>query len=317
MKRKGGFYEEVYAFDNLLKAYLKTRKNKRYREDILKLSFFLEETLFEIQDDLRSETYKHGGYKKFIVRDSKKREIKAPYARDRIVHHALYSLLYPLFDKTFTYRSYACRKGKGNHRALNDIRRKLKGKGECFCLKADISKYFYSVDRCFLMKMIERKVKDKKVLSLIKEILKSNKQGIPIGNLTSQLFANIYLNEMDQFIKRKLKVSFYFRYMDDFLMIAKTKIELRETRQKLEVFLQDELKLYFNEKATRFFPIRIGIPFLGFLLFEDYSFPRKRMVKKMLKKVEKKAEKEVLLIWNNLMRKTKSYGLFKKEVLRR
>lgn len=311
MKRKGNFYEEIYSFDNLYKSYLKVRKNKRYKREILEFSFYLEENLIKIQKELKEETYTHGGYRKFIVHDSKKREIKAPQVRDRLVHHALCNTISSLFDNTFCYYSYACRKGKGNHRAITDLKRILKNKGSYYCLKADISRYFDSVDTTVLYQLIQRKIKDKKVLSLINIIIKSNKKGIPIGNLTSQLFANIYLNEMDQFIKRELKAKCYFRYMDDFLIIDKDKKELKSIKDKLEVFLRNNLILNYKEKATNIFPVLNGIDFLGYIVFEKYMMLRKKTVLKMIKKIKKQPAKIALNAWRAYTKKTKSFLLFK------
>ncbi|MDD2245415.1 MAG: reverse transcriptase/maturase family protein, partial [Dysgonamonadaceae bacterium] len=238
MKRVGNFYSKLYDFSNLYNSFLKVKKGKRYKKEILEFSFNLEENLFDLQEDLKNETYRHGDYRKFIVRDSKKREIKAPKVRDRVLHHALCNLISPIFEKTFYHGSYACRKGKGNHVAVFDVKRKLNKKDDYYCFQSDISKYFDSVNHCLLYRIIERKIKDKKILKIIKEILKSNEIGIPIGNLTSQLFANVYLNELDQFIKRKLKIKDYFRYMDDFLIFSTHKSHLREVKDKIEVFIE-------------------------------------------------------------------------------
>ncbi|MDD4358240.1 MAG: reverse transcriptase domain-containing protein [Candidatus Pacebacteria bacterium] len=311
MKRKGNFYSQIHSFNNLHHSYLKVRKNKRYKREILEFSFNLEENLFKIQKDLKEETYIHGGYKKFIVRDSKKREIKAPQVKDRLVHHALCNFITPIFDNTFYHYSYACRKGKGNHRAVNDFKRKLKNKGDFFCFKADISKYFDSISNSLLFKIIKRKVKDKKALNLIDTIIKSNEKGIPIGNLTSQLFANIYLNEMDQFVKRGLKSKCFFRYMDDFVIFKKEKKELRRTKDKLEIFLNCKLDLKYKEKATSIFPVLNGIDFLGYVIFEKYTLPRKKTVLKMIKKIKKRTFKEAFNTWRAYARKTQSYFLKK------
>lgn len=311
MKRKGNFYKEIYSFNNLYKSYLKVRKSKRYKREILEFSFYLEENLFKIQKELKEETYTHGGYRKFIVRDSKKREIKAPQVRDRLVHHALCNLIIPFFDSTFYYYSYACRKGKGNRKAVCDFKRKLKNKEEFFCFKADISKYFDSINSTILFELIERKVKDRKVLNLINIIIKSNDKGIPIGNLTSQLFANIYLNEMDQFIKRGLKAKCFFRYMDDFLILSKDKKFIKKLKDELEIFIKYKLDLNYKEKATNIFPVSNGIDFLGYIIFEKYVLLRKKTVLKMVKKIKIQPVKKALNAWKAYTKKTKSFLLFK------
>lgn len=309
MKRKGSFYERIYSFENLYSAYLKVKKGRRYKKEVLEFSHNLEENLFKIQKELKNETYKHGNYRKFIVRDSKKREIKAPIVKDRVIHHALCNLIDPIFNNTFYDYSYACRKGKGNHKAVKALKRKLKNKEAFYCLKADVSKYFDSVDLHILLKIIEKKIKDKRVLSLIKEILESNDKGLPIGNLTSQLFANVYLNELDQFLKRELKIEYFFRYMDDFLILEKDKKKLFVIKNKIEDFLHQSLGLTFNKKVTRIFPIKTGIDFLGYIIFQDYTLLRKKTVLKMFKKLKKKTQKEALNAWRAYSKNTKSYGL--------
>ncbi|MCK9312220.1 MAG: reverse transcriptase/maturase family protein [Candidatus Pacebacteria bacterium] len=312
MKRKGNFYPEIYNFSNLYLSFLQVRKGKRYKKEILEFYFNLEENLFDIQKNLKNETYKHGDYKTFIVRDSKKREIKAPRVRDRVVHHALCNLINPFFDNTFYNYSYACRKGKGNHMAVADVKRKLNKKDDFYCFQSDISKYFDSVNHCFLYKIIEKKIKDVKVLKLIREIIESNEKGIPIGNLTSQLFANIYLNELDQFIKRKLNIKYYFRYMDDFLIFSIDKKYLREIKEKVQIFLKEKLKLEYKEKATRIFPISLGIDFLGYIIFKEYIVLRKKTVLRLVKKLKGKDFSIAFYTWKAYSKKSKSYNLTQK-----
>lgn len=309
MKRKGNFYSQIYNFSNLYLSFLQVRKGKRYKKEILEFSFNLEENLLDLQEDLKNETYKHGDYKTFIINDSKKREIKAPRVRDRVLHHALCDLISPIFERTFYYGSYACRKGKGNHIAVFDVKRKLNKKDDCYCFQSDISKYFDSVKHCLLYKIIEKKIKDKKILKIIKEILKSNKIGIPIGNLTSQLFANIYLNELDQFIKRELKIKHYFRYMDDFLIFSTHKSHLREVKDKIEVFIEEKLKLKYKQKATRVFPISTGIDFLGYIIFKEYILLRKKTVLRLIKKLKKKTFRDAFYCFKSYAKKSKSYNL--------
>jgi RNA-directed DNA polymerase len=314
MKRKGNFYNEIHTLKNLNKAYLKVRKNKRYKKEVLELSFFLEENLFQLKDELEKETYEHGKYRVFVVEDSKKREIKAPQVRDRIVHHALYNLIYDTFVRTFYHNSYACIKGKGNHLATDDLRRKLKGRKDDYFLKADVSQYFKSVNRSFLFSLISKKIKDKQVLHLIKKILLSNEDGIPIGNLTSQLFANVYLNELDQFVKRTLKADCYFRYMDDFVLVLKTKKEVLEAKENIEYFLKGKLDLDLNEKATNVYPISAGISFLGYITYENYILHKRKTFSKMMKKVWGRSKKEVLDTAKAYLKKTRDYYFLREEL---
>lgn len=311
MKRRGGFYKEIYSFENLYNAYLKTRKGRRFKKEVLNLSFYLEESLFKLKEELRDESYVHGGYKEFIIKDSKKRKIKAPCLRDRIVHHALCNKIDNVFDNTFYFYSYACRKGKGNHKAVWDLKRKLKNKKGYYCLKVDISKYFDSINCCFLLKKIERKIKDKKVINLIEKILKSNEQGIPIGNLTSQLFANIYLNELDSFIKRKMGVKYYFRYMDDFLIFEEDKHETKIDKRIVKGFCKEILLLNLNIKVTKIFPVNTGIDFLGYNIFERYILPKRKTILKLMKKINRLNFNDRFNSFKAYANKTKSFKLGK------
>lgn len=294
-------FNQICSFQNLYSAYLKARKCKRYRDEILKFSYNSEGNLLKLQEELTAQSYKHGGYRKFIVCDSKKRKIKAAPFRDRVVHHALCNYIEPIFDKGFIYDSYACRKGKGTHRAIKRLEKFLKSASDSvgggllderkiFCLKCDISKYFDSIDHRILLEVIKRKISDKKVIRLIAEILNSSYEkgpgtGIPIGNLTSQLFANIYLNELDQFIKHKLRIRHYLRYMDDFLFLDDDKKELHKIKKQVQEFLEDRLKLELHPKKADIFPVGKGIDFLGYQVFKNYRLLRKSTVKRFVKRM--------------------------------
>jgi retron-type reverse transcriptase len=204
------------------------------------------------------------------------------------MHHALCNIIEPIFEKTFIFDSYACRKGKGTHRAIKRLKSFLKNNEGLYCFKCDISKYFDSINHDILLSLIKKKIKDKRIIWLIKEILNSSFSkergiGIPIGNLTSQLFANIYLSHFDYFAKNFLKEKTYLRYMDDFLYIGK-KHRLHVVAKKSSHFLFKELKLKFNPKKNNIFPVKKGIDFLGYVVFEDYILLRKNTVKRFMKK---------------------------------
>ncbi|MFA5086666.1 MAG: reverse transcriptase/maturase family protein [Candidatus Paceibacterota bacterium] len=287
MKSFNNLFDRISSFENIHLAYLKARKSKRYKKDVLRFSFNLEENLFRIKKNLADGSYRHGGYKEFIVRDSKKRTIKAPDFRDRVVHHALCNIIEPIFDRTFTFDSYACRKGKGTHRAVKRLKSFLKKGAGLYCYKCDIFKYFDSIDHGILISLIEKKIGDKMALRLIKEILGSSfsgdGKGIPIGNLTSQLFANIYLGELGHFAKNLMREKMCLRYMDDFLFIGR-KHRLKAIARKTISFLSKRLKLKVNPKKNSIFPIDKGIDFLGYVIFDSYILLRKDTVKRFLKK---------------------------------
>ena len=296
MKRHNNLFSQVIDFKNIHSAYLKTRKRKRYAKKALTFTFNLERNLVVIKKELFLQNYKHGKYNEFFVCDSKKRRIKAPCFKDRVIHHSLCNIIEPIFDKSFVFDSYACRNGKGTHKGIKRLKYFLKNRNNDYCLKCDISKYFDSINHDILIFLIKRKIKDKKIIRLIREIIKSIHEdeagkGIPIGNLTSQLFANIYLNELDQFVKHSLKQKKFIRYMDDFLILGNKK-ELHEIKEDTRSFLERKLHLHFNSKKAEVFPILKGIDFLGYVIFKEYILLRKSTIKRLLKKLKRDLSQE-------------------------
>ncbi|MDP3014861.1 MAG: reverse transcriptase/maturase family protein [bacterium] len=276
---------KVFDFANLHRAYKGARKCKRYRGSILKFGYDLEENLLALRTELASRTYRHGGYREFIVADSKKRTIKAAPFRDRVVHHALCNIIEPILERGFIYDSYACRVGKGTHAAIVRLEGFIKTLPvKIYCLKCDISKYFDNINHEILLELLRRKIKDENVLWLLNEIITSNTKGIPIGNLTSQVFANVYLNELDHFVKRILREKCYIRYMDDFLILGLDKKHLQEDKERIRIFLRDRLKLELHPKKAEIFPIDRGIDFLGYVVRGNRRLLRKSTVKRFLKK---------------------------------
>jgi len=302
-------FDKICSFENLHSAYLKARKCKRYKKEILEFGFNAEENLLKLKERLETQTYKHGGYREFVVNDAKKRTIRAAPFADRVVHHALCNVIEPIFDQTFIFDSYACRKEKGTHKAAKRVKafwrslafaerereRERESKNttrEIYCLQCDISKYFDNINHEILFGILQKKIADKKVLRLIQEIVDSNNKetgkGIPIGNLTSQLFANVYLNELDQYVKRVLKRRYYIRYMDDFLIFGDSKRELWQIKERIAGFLKTKLDLSLHPKKANVFPVKTGIEFLGFRIFSDYSVLRKSTLKRFCKKLKEK-----------------------------
>lgn len=299
MKRKSkNIYEKICSFENLYFAYIKARKGKRYKDEILRFGENQEELLLQLQKELLDETYCHGEYHEFIVCDSKKRNIKAAPFRDRIVHHAFCNVVVPIFENGFIYDSYACRKGKGTHGAVTRLRKFLRSAYETndekcrggYCLQGDVSKYFDNVDHRILFELLGKKISDEKTLRLAEMIIKSTctkeGKGIPIGNLTSQFFANLYLNELDQFVKHTLKKHHYIRYMDDFIILGNDKRELSRIEMQIGDFLQKKLLLGLHPKKTIIHPVRKGVDFLGYILFEKYVRLRKSTVMRFEKRIK-------------------------------
>ena len=322
MKTYKNLYNRIYAFENLYQAYKQAKKGKRYREDVLRFSENLENNLLDLQKELMNQTYMHGNYRQFIISDAKKRLIKAAPFRDRLVHHAICNVIEPIFDKSFIYHSYACRKGKGTHKAINTLQNKLKNMGNVYCLQCDISKYFASIDHNVLLSLLSKKVADKKVMNLLKIIIESdydiinykgNKAGIPIGNLTSQLFANIYLDRLDQFIKHDLKEKHYIRYMDDFLIVHKSKDHLHLVKENIKNFVEDVLYLLLHPKKAIVFPVaNDGVNFLGFRVFDTHKLLRKSTVKRFIQRFKVLSEEQFekgIVSWCSYAKSGNSFNL--------
>ena len=301
MKIYKDLFKKICSFQNLHLAYLKARRCKRYREEILRFSYNLERNLLNLRQELLSQTYWHGGYREFVVFEQKRRQIKAAPFRDRVVHHALCHVIEPIFDKGFIDDSYACRKNKGTHKAIKRLEgfiksaesksKKEEDKTDLYCLQCDVSKYFANIDHKILLGLIKKKIADRKAFWLVQKILNSSYEtksgvGIPLGNLTSQLFANIYLNELDQFVKHQLKEKYYLRYMDDFLILSFDKKKLHKIKNEIEEFLQRRLRLELHPKKVNVFPINKSIDFLGYRIFSNYRLLRKSTIKRFIKRTK-------------------------------
>lgn len=303
MKRLGNLYEKVIDYENLWQAYLNARKGKRFRGEVLEFSHNVEENLIQIQNELIWKTYEVGKYREFYVYEPKKRLIMALPFKDRVVQWAIYRVLEPILDKQYIYDSYGCRKGKGTQKAADRVqyweRKLVRSHKKPYYLKLDISKYFYRVDHDVLMSILRRKIKDKDLLWLLEKIIRSETtdfgvnlgdhhfeeeriggMGMPIGNLTSQLFANLYLNELDQYAKHEMKLRYYIRYMDDILILHEDKQELHRVLMEIDAYLNTYLKLQLNNK-TAIRPIKDGVEYVGFRIWPTHRKLTKKMTKKM------------------------------------
>ena len=284
-------YGELCFYENLLEAFKKAAKGKSSKWYVREFRKGTKGNLLQLQKELASMTYQPQLMKTFVICDPKTRVISASAFRDRVVHHALCNIIEPIFDKTFIYDSYANRKGKGTHAALKRFdcfKRKVSGSGKqlnrtkgrnqvCgYVLKADIRRYFDSVDHEILMKIISRKIKDEKILLLIRKITKNHPlgRGMPIGNLTSQFFANIYLNELDRFVKHCLKAKCYIRYVDDFVIPDGSKERLEQHKIKINDFLKT-IRLELHPQKSSVSPLYTATKFLGFRVFYHYKLPTK------------------------------------------
>ena len=274
-------------------AWQEFAKGKRKKPDVQKFEFGLEDNLFSLHDALKNKTYQHSHYTAFNVCDPKLRRIHKAIVADRVLHHAIFRVLYPVFDKSFIFDSYSCRTGKGSHRAvrrLEDFLRKS-SKNNCrniFALKCDIKKFFDSIDQEILLKLIKKKIKDENAIWLIEKIISSFLVGIPLGNVTSQLFANIYLNELDQFIKHELKVKYYLRYCDDFIILNEDIKYLKKLIVGINYFLNKKLKLTLHPNKIIIRKQRQGIDFLGYVVLPHHRVLRAKTKRRVIRKIKNK-----------------------------
>ena len=304
-------YYEHLTYEKLMEAHKKSRKGKGYRKETIIFNLKQEEYIIWLLEKMQTKTYKHGGYSVFYVTEPKVRKIEKSRYIDRIVHRWLVdNFLEPAFVSQFLTTSYACLKNRGMHKACLDVQRAMKHCkiiwNEYYILKMDIAKYFDNINKEILSNIIKRKIKDKDLLWLIHEILYAQKRekGLEIGNYTSQMFANIYLNEIDQYIKHKLKVKWYFRYLDDSIILIKTKKEAKEILEKIKNFLKENLQLELNKK-TQIFKNKQGVNFCGYKINEYRLKIRDKGKRKLKKKV--KVLKEKIKIGEITSKEAKKY----------
>ncbi len=299
---KNCYYKNI-TFDKLLNAHLRASEGKKSKKEILLFEMNLETNIIQIMDKLYNGTYRFGNYREFKVYEPKERIIKSlPYI-DRVVHQwYIEEFIKPFFYPRFITNSYACLDNKGTHKAVlktQEFMRSMKRKyGSFIVLKCDIKKYFYTIDKNILKDILRKNIKDKKLLEFSEIILDDgNIKGIPIGNYTSQYFANIYLNELDHFVKEVLEVKYYIRYMDDFIFLLRNKDEARKILKEVKKFLEDVLKLELNSKST-FFKNEKGIDFCGYRIYETHILLRKRFKKKINKSLK---------LWKRLKKENRFY----------
>ena len=288
-------FNKKLSYDSLMKAHKLSRKGKGYRKETILFNLKQEDYIMWLYEKLKTGTYKHSGYTIFYVTEPKLRKIEKSIYLDRIVHRwVVDNFLEPYFVPTFIATSYACLKNKGMHRACLDVQKTMRHLEkiwrEYYILKMDVRKYFQNINKDILYKILLRKIQDNKLLWLLKEIIYSNegKTGLAIGNYTSQMFANIYLNEVDQYIKNKLHCKYYFRYLDDSVCMLKTKTEARAALEKIKQFLAENLELELNEK-TQIFKNKQGVNFCGYKI-KPYRLKIRDRRKKKTKEKSKRTK---------------------------
>ncbi|MBA3945513.1 MAG: RNA-dependent DNA polymerase [Herpetosiphonaceae bacterium] len=291
MKTYRQLWDHVHTFDNLWLAFHRARRGKRGNGHVAAFEYNLERNLFELQHDLQAGTYRPSGYRHFYIWEPKQRKISAAPFRDRVVHHALCNIIEPIWERRFIHNSYACRIGKGTHAALD--RAQEYARRYRYVLQGDIVQFFPSIDHAILRSLLTRRIADDQVLGLIDLLLASGAgvldseytpqwfpgddlltpferaRGLPIGNLTSQFWGNVYLHELDTFVTQTLRCGAYVRYADDWLVFADDKQTLHGWRDDIAQFLHG-LRLLLHERKTQIYPVATGIPFLGFRLYPTH-----------------------------------------------
>lgn len=308
-------FDKIISEQNLFASWKEFLKGKKKRQDVQVFSVELEENIFSLQVDLAAGLYKHGGYVSFFVRDPKLRLIHKASVRDRLMHHAIHRALYPYFDKQFIYDTYSSRLGKGVHAAINRFRlfawKISRNKTRLvWVLKVDIKKFFPSINQTLLLEILERKLpQDGRLMTLLGEVIKSYKassgQGLPLGNLTSQLFSNVYLNSLDQFAKRSLCLNYYIRYADDIFILSADKKQLEMAYKELVDFLKDQLHLYFHSNKTHLELWHKGVDILGYVSFPNKTILRPATAVRMLKRLQNSSRAEVDVRINDLYSRIK------------
>lgn len=282
---------------NLLISWQEFLRGKRKRKDVAEFSLHLMSNIIELHQALTDKTYIHGGYEQFKINDPKPRDIHKASVRDRLLHHAIYRILYTYFDRKFVCDSFSCRINKGTHEAINRFRKfaykvSKNDTRTCWILKCDIRKFFASIDHEILKNILTKYIGEDDVLWLLGQIIDSFNEkgrvgvGLPLGNLTSQLLVNIYMNEFDQFIKRELKIKYYIRYADDFVLLSKNKLAPECLLLKIEKFLRDKLKLELHLDKVHIKTLNTGIDFLGYVTFPKYRLLRTKTRKRIFRKLK-------------------------------
>ena len=285
--------------ESIFTAWHEFKSGKEKKLDVQRFGLNCEDHLFTLHSQLLKDTYRHSRYTSFYIHDPKLRSIHKACVTDRVVHHAIIRAIESLFDKSFIFDSYSSRKDKGTHRAVKRLQEfiwKLSRNDTCavWVLKCDVRKFFDSVDHLTLLQLVRHRVHDPRLMEVITNIINSlhraTGKGIPLGNVTSQLFSNIYLNELDQYIKRVLRVKHYIRYADDFVLLSRNRDYLENLIPEIERFLSDKLKLQLHPNKIEIRKARQGIDFLGYVIFPHHIVLRTKTKRRMFRKLTLKKQ---------------------------
>jgi retron-type reverse transcriptase len=307
-------YNYIISLENLLEAWQEFLCRKRKRLDVQEFERNLMGNVIQLHTELNDFSYIHSGYKHFKISDPKPRDIHKATAKDRLLHHAIYRQLYPFFDKTFIADSYSCRNHKGTHKAINRFRSMAQKVSKnntktCWVLKCDIKKFFANIDHSVLKSILAKYIPDKNIIWLLNRVIDSFEvapnKGLPLGNLTSQLFVNVYMNEFDQFVKNKLKQKYYIRYADDFVFMSDDKQELISIITKVKNYLGKKLTLEIHPNKISLSTLASGVDYLGYVHFPNYRVLRTKAKKRALHLVNQKNLPSYL----GVLKHCSSYGL--------
>lgn len=305
-------FADMVSWASLLKGWREFQRGKRHKRDVSAFAIDLIHNLSGLHEDLTTGRYHHGGYVHFRVSDPKPRDIHKAAVRDRVVHHVLYRALYPYFARRFIHDSYSCQLTKGTHRALRQLTNYARQASHNYTrpgwiLQGDIRKCFASIDHVILRQLLDKHIESSQTMALLAEVINSFSAGqagcgIPLGNLTSQLFVNIYLHEFDQYVKRELHVKKYIRYADDFVLFSEDKAHLESLLPLLQEFLHQRLKLEFHPRKIQICEIRKGIDYLGWVHFPHHRVLRTSTKRRMIQVLGQRATDEVVASYLGLLR---------------
>ena len=296
MKKKLNInYLDIIATGNLLVAWQEFIVDKTKKKDVIEFSLSLADNILQLNSELANDAYRHGPYQDFYISDPKLRHIHKASVRDRLAHHAIYRQLYPFFDRIFIAHSYSCRLDKGTHRAIMAFN-KMMGRVShnhtktCWILQCDIRKFFDNINHQILSEILREYIADEKILSLLNNIISSYEsapgRGLPLGNLTSQLLVNIYMNSFDQHVKHQVKARYYIRYADDFVFLSADRDELLGILAKIDRFLNDKLKLQIHPRKIYLKTIEREVDFLGWVNFSEHKVLRTKTKRRMMTKIK-------------------------------
>ncbi len=294
----------------MLLAWSEFVKGKRSKQDVQVFSRALIDNIDVLHWELASGLYRHGGYQHFVIHDPKRRDIHKASVRDRLVHHCVHRMLYPYFDRRFIADSFSCRTDKGTHRAMDRFRSMANKVSHnhtrtCWVLKMDIRKFFASINQNTLLRQLDGFIVDTRIVYLLREIIFSFHTvpgfGLPLGNLTSQLFVNVYMNEFDQFVKHALGIKFYIRYADDFVILSRDREHLNELIPEIDAFLFERLLLQLHPDKTFIKTLASGVDFLGWVHFPDHRVLRRSSRHRMFRKLRGDPREEVYQSYRGLL----------------